>query len=66
MGPLIDLEAPLLDDGAFNEFLNFPPNENQNVREHDDYDVHIIMNGTHFSTVDIQFVPFFRPFEKQE
>ncbi|XLR50164.1 hypothetical protein S83_000836 [Arachis hypogaea] len=37
--PLIDLEIPLLYDDAFNELLNFPPNENQNVGEHNDYDV---------------------------
>ncbi|QHO24890.1 uncharacterized protein DS421_12g376240 [Arachis hypogaea] len=37
-GPLIDLEIPLLDDDAFNELLNFSPNENQNVGEHDDHD----------------------------
>ncbi|XLR11642.1 hypothetical protein S83_039580, partial [Arachis hypogaea] len=30
-GPLIDLEIPLLDDDAFNELLNFSPNENQNT-----------------------------------
>ncbi|XLR47866.1 hypothetical protein HN51_032097 [Arachis hypogaea] len=37
--PLIDLKIPLLNNDAFNELLNFPPNENQNVREHDDHDV---------------------------
>ncbi|XLS45017.1 hypothetical protein HN51_001882 [Arachis hypogaea] len=37
--PLIDLEIPLLHDDAFNELLNFPPNGNQNVGEHNDYDV---------------------------
>ncbi|KAL1290751.1 hypothetical protein AAHE18_20G151700 [Arachis hypogaea] len=37
--PLIDLEISLLDDDAFNELLNFSPNGNQNVKEHDDHDV---------------------------